>query len=179
MANTYTLISSNVLSSSAASVTFSSIPSTYTDLVLRCSTRSNYAAEWQGLFLVAFETSVSYNYAGTILSGDGSAAASGRYTANSGIGLAWDATQTYGANSANNTANTFSSSETYIPNYTGTATKQTSNFLVGEANTTLGRMQVSAASTPYTSAITTLQVRDIISTFAIGSSFYLYGIKNS
>ena len=39
MATTYNLISSNVLSSSAASVTFSSIPAIYTDLVLRCSTR--------------------------------------------------------------------------------------------------------------------------------------------
>ena len=40
-ANTYTLISSNVLGSSAASVTFSSIPATYTDLVLRVSARTD------------------------------------------------------------------------------------------------------------------------------------------
>ena len=40
-ANTYTLISSNVLASSAATVTFSSIPATYTDLVLRVSARNN------------------------------------------------------------------------------------------------------------------------------------------
>ena len=44
---TYTLISSNVLSSSAASVTFSSIASTYTDLVLRVSARDDRAgSDW-------------------------------------------------------------------------------------------------------------------------------------
>jgi hypothetical protein len=35
MANTYTLIESQVLGSAAASVTFSAIPATYTDLVLK------------------------------------------------------------------------------------------------------------------------------------------------
>ena len=39
MANTYTLISSNVLGSSAASITFSAIPATYTDLVVRVTSR--------------------------------------------------------------------------------------------------------------------------------------------
>ncbi len=41
MPATYTLINSNVLTSSAASVTFSAIPATYTDLVIRCSGRSD------------------------------------------------------------------------------------------------------------------------------------------
>jgi len=41
---TYTLISSNVLTSSAASVTFSSIPATYTDLVVRLSARATTTA---------------------------------------------------------------------------------------------------------------------------------------
>jgi hypothetical protein len=35
MANTYTPIASNTLGASAASVTFSAIPATYTDLVMR------------------------------------------------------------------------------------------------------------------------------------------------
>jgi hypothetical protein len=41
MANTYTLIESQVLGSSAASVTFSAIPATYTDLVLKFSSRND------------------------------------------------------------------------------------------------------------------------------------------
>jgi hypothetical protein len=44
MANTYTLIASNTLGASAASVTFSAIPSTYTDLVVRYSAASCDAA---------------------------------------------------------------------------------------------------------------------------------------
>ena len=45
MPSTYTLISSNVLASSAASVTFSAIPSTYTDLVVRASIRSDATSD--------------------------------------------------------------------------------------------------------------------------------------
>ena len=44
MPATYTLIASNTLSSAAASVTFSAIPATYTDLVLRYSARSDGAS---------------------------------------------------------------------------------------------------------------------------------------
>ena len=41
---TYTLISSNVLTTAAASVTFSSIPATFTDLVLRMSAQADGAS---------------------------------------------------------------------------------------------------------------------------------------
>ena len=42
MANTYTLIASNTVGSGgAASISFSSIPSTYTDLLVKISTRDN------------------------------------------------------------------------------------------------------------------------------------------
>ena len=45
------LISSQTLGSSAASVTFSSIPATYTDLVLKVSVRSDVAATADTLFM--------------------------------------------------------------------------------------------------------------------------------
>ena len=51
MATTYTLITSQTLASSAASVTFSSIPSTYTDLVLRVSARTDNAAVSDGFYV--------------------------------------------------------------------------------------------------------------------------------
>jgi len=64
MPSTYTLISSNVLGSSAASVTFSAIPSTYTDLVLRISARGLDAAlnTETMQFFVNNSTSAQYSY---------------------------------------------------------------------------------------------------------------------
>jgi len=78
MANTYTLINSNVLASSAASVTFSAIPATFTDLVIRASIRTDRAAveDWLYIKFNGLTTNRSY----TRLTGSGSAAASGRST---------------------------------------------------------------------------------------------------
>ena len=75
MANTYTLISSNTLTSSAASVTFSSIPATYTDLVLRISARSDRVSTTDRLRLT-FNSDTATNYSNITLVGDGAAASS-------------------------------------------------------------------------------------------------------
>ena len=57
---TYDLIASNVLSSSAASVTFSSIPSTYRDLVVVI--RASVASSTYGWPLLQFNNDSSTNY---------------------------------------------------------------------------------------------------------------------
>lgn len=174
MAATYTLIASNTVSSSGTtSVTFSSIPQTYTDLALRISYRGNNAGSWQG-FLSLRPNSVS-GTSNTYLTGTGSSAQSFRSTQFYSI---LENTGTYSADSLVNTANTFSSIEWYIPNYTGTATKQISGFGVSEENATGTYMSVSANYSSSTSAITSLLLRDLNGMYA-GSSFYLYGIKNS
>jgi hypothetical protein len=71
MATTYVLIASNVLASAAASTTFSSIPQTYTDLVI------NYSARGANLaFQIRLNGDTSTNYSNIGMSGSGSAAAS-------------------------------------------------------------------------------------------------------
>jgi hypothetical protein len=169
MATTYTLISSNVLSSAAASVTFSSIPATYTDLVLRISARTDTTTT---LILMSFNGDTSGVWSRTSLRGNGSAASSGDNTALARMQLENVNISTY-------TASTFNSMEVYIPNYTTTAYKQISNFGVSETNATAANMAASAGLWQLGSAITSIELSGSTANFVTGSSFYLYGIKSS
>lgn len=172
MPSTYTLISSNVLSSSAASVTFSAIPSTYTDLVLRISARSDRATYPAGYNLRVNGSTTDGST--TYLYGDGATAGSGRQTAN------W--IQIGQISGANQTANTFTNAEIYIPNYAGSTKKPMSLFNAQEENSASTYVQMDATAGLYnpTTAITSLVFGFTgVYNFVSGSSFYLYGIKNS
>jgi hypothetical protein len=170
MPSTYTLISSNVLTSSAASVTFSAIPSTYTDLVLRVSARTDQASTDSGLRVVVNGTNTG---SFTQLQGDGAAAASANATGNAflRIGL---------VNGSTSTSNTFSSQEMYIPNYAGSTNKPYSLISVREGNTTTAYIDAYAGLQSQTTSISSITVSPTSSVNLVsGSSFYLYGIKNS
>ena len=173
MPSTYTLISSATATGSESTVSFTSIPQTYTDLVLRISYRGSNAVAWAGNLTIRPNAATGTN--NTYLSGTGSAAAS--YRVGQWYALI-DSTLTYTANSAGNTSNTFSSIEYYIPNYTVSQARQVSGFAVGEQNATAAYMSVTANYYSSTTAITQLDVRDL-NTMGAGSTFYLYGIKNS
>jgi hypothetical protein len=172
MANTYTLISSNVLSSSAASVTFSSIPSTYTDLVLRFSSRTSRTSVYDQIKLT-FNGDTATNYSDTYVFGDGATAYSGSDVSSNYSLLLY-------SNGDSATASTFGQGELYIPNYAGSAKKPSSSFIVAETNATTQRMGVNANLWQGTAAITSVTFTPFTATnFLSGSSFYLYGIKNS
>jgi hypothetical protein len=160
MANTYTLIQAQTLASSAASVTFSSIPATYTDLVLRVSARNTTSSE---IFDFGFN-GVTTNQSSTYLNGSGSAATSAQYTLYNR------------SNPSTSTASTFSNSEIYIPNYAGNTNKPVSMVGANENNGTTIYMNTVAGLWSSTAAITSITCT---APFATGSSFYLYGIKNS
>lgn len=173
MANTYTLISSNVLASSAASVTFSAIPSTYTDLVLRVSARSDGSAAGR----VVINADAGTNYSRTQLQGDGSATASVATSNSTSLVI------TYGSNSSTSTANTFNNLELYFPNYNSTSARPISSFNVTENNaaSSAGNDDIVLTAGLYrgASAITSIKYEHASANFVSGSSFYLYGIKNS
>jgi hypothetical protein len=168
---TYQLIARTILSSTNSTVTFSSIPNTYTDLVLRSSTRSQSGTIWASNPYYQFNGG---NASVTAINGTGASGVGARstlaFTIFNGAGA--------GANSAGNTANTFSSHELYLPNYLTSATKPANNFSVSEQNGTTAYMNADAYFRNSTSAITSLSIIDG-NTFDVGSSFYLYGIKNS
>jgi hypothetical protein len=81
MATTYEKIASTTLGSSAATITFSSISSAFTDLRLVLNaTKAGY-----GQFQLNSDTAT--NYSGTWIDGSGSAAASGRFTSQDYLNL--------------------------------------------------------------------------------------------
>jgi|688.fasta_scaffold669914_1 hypothetical protein len=170
---TYTLISSNVLASSAVSVTFSAIPSTYTDLEIRISARSNDAQTY-GRITMRFNGSEVANYSRTRLFGYSTTATSSRDADDNGI------TQDF-VNGNSATANTFGSMQIYIPSYTSSNYKPVSSFGVSESNATTEIYRaVTAGLWRDTSAITSILLRDNSgANWLSGSSFYLYGISNA
>lgn len=85
--STYTPIATTTLGSSANSYTFSSIPSTYTDLYLVMATNETVANS-NGIIL-RFNSDSGSNYSTTYLYGNGSSAASSRESNTTRVGLGW------------------------------------------------------------------------------------------
>lgn len=172
MATTYTLISSSTLTSTTATVTFSSIPATYTDLVLRWSGRG---ATGVGNNCDVQLNGVATNYSRTYLLGNGATASS------SGSGGASETTMDMraGYNPSDATANTFNNGEIYLPNYQSSTYKPVGSFNVTENNATTAYIGANANLSQITSAITSILIKPASGSWASGSSFYLYGIKNS
>jgi hypothetical protein len=171
---TYTLISSNVLTSSAASVTFSSIPATYTDLVVRISARTDRAATSDSIKMTINSDNITI-YSFTRLRGDGTSATSNRNTGNTYVSV-----ENTDGNTA--TSNTFDSTEIYIPSYLSTANKPISSVIMREDNSTAATTYNSLQAHLYTNttAITSLVFAPSTGpNWVSGSSFYLYGISNA
>ena len=175
MASSRYLITSTTLGSSAASFTFSSIPSTYTNLVLKISARSSLSSSNTDIWMQVNGSSAS-NYTDTALVGDSSTATSYRETATS----QWTIANMPGATA---TSNTFNNAEIYIPNYALTNKKPLSSFSVTENNSAVaGNSYIYdiAALWGLTSAITSITLSMGASgNFVSGSTFTLYGLKNS
>jgi len=166
MANTYTLIASNTLSSSASSVTFSSIAATYTDLIIKASARCSTTDHG---------VNVSFNGAATYdrinIYGNGSSA---------GSDVVADLLVYGGMNNSSYTANTFSNFEMYAPNYTSSSYKSMSIDTTTENNATANNFTAMVAGLrSVTSAITSITLTPETGSFVQYSTFYLYGIKNS
>jgi len=169
MANTYTLIEAQTLSSSAAGITLGSggtIPQTYTDLKIVLSVRTDRAASVDDT-IIHFNTSGA-NFTNRYLLGDGSGTSGG---SNSYYIL---------TNGATSTASTFSNHEVYIPNYTGSNYKSFSVDSVSENNATAAYALLTAGLWSQTAAITSISLIPTYGpNFVTNSTFYLYGIKNS
>lgn len=172
MATTFDLIKGETLASSASSYTFSAIPNTYTDLCLKISARTT-AASTNGNVFVRFNSDSAANYSYTLLQGTGSAAYS--YT------FPGETNDFAGAVSgANATANTFGSIEMYIPSYTASQKKPLNSISASESDVASNVLIESIANLwQGTAAITSITLSTDATSFAAGSSFYLYGIKNS
>jgi len=175
MANTYTLIASNTLSTSAASVTFSSIPATYTDLVLKMSSRFDVVNTGARL---RFNSDSAANYSWRRIEGDGANVAS---NSNTTYGSPYNTfIYTFPIEFSTQTSNTFNNLEIYVPNYAGSNNKPLSLNGVNENNATTAYSGLIAGLWSNSAAINSLSFTcDGTGNFVSGSTFWLYGIKNS
>jgi hypothetical protein len=176
MANpTYTLIASNTVGSGGvSSITFSSIPATYTDLLLKISVRDNHSATASEMYMGFNGNGYTSNTRNIRLFGDGSAVYSDAPNPRGDFGI---------SDSANATANTFTNTEIYIPNYTSANYKSWSADSVSENNAGGAGSAfafLNAGLWSSTSAINRLDLYAYPSySFVQYSTFYLYGINNS
>ena len=174
MANTYLLIQTITVGSGGAStIDFTSIPATYTDLYLKYSLRTS-AAGTNDSGSVIYNNDSAANYSRKQLYGTGSVAASDGAT-----GLTY--VQLGPINGNGSTANTFSSGELYIPNYTSTTLAKVGNgFGVHEDNNTLAYLATQATLwNPGTQAAINRITLSTGSGMLQYSTASLYGIKNS
>lgn len=171
MATTYELISSVSLSSAASSITFSSIPATYTDLKILLSLRASTAAGNSNCF-INLNGTFGTSYAQRRLYGTGAAAGSDAQTS-----YPWIEMSSVIPN-ATTTANTFANAEIYIPNYRSSINKSLSVDFVGENNAATAYAYLTAGLFSSSSAITTIVI-DGTDNFVEHSTAYLYGISNA
>lgn len=153
----------------AATIDFTNILQTYTDLVIKLSARSTANG--------AQNTNVNFNsntsgYSDRILSGNGSAASSftsGNTTKGSSCVVP----------GADYTSNTFGNGEIYIPNYTGSNNKSFSSDSVTENNATTSYAQMHATLWSNTAAITSISLSLSAGNFAQYSTATLYGVTSA
>jgi len=168
MANTYIAIATvTVGSGGAANIEFTSIPGTYTDLLIKTSVRGDTAATATAL-LATFNGSTA-NFTSRFLEGNGSGANS--YTSPSNI--------LGGTTAASATSSTFSNIEIYIPNYAGSNNKSVSADSVTENNATAAYVDLIALLWSNSAAITSIKLSPNAGNFVQYSTATLYGIKNT
>jgi len=146
----------------AASVTFSSIPSTYTHLQIRAIARVNIV-DW---VQIRFNSDSGSNYSYHYLNGSGS-------VAQAGAGASTTSTVT--SILAPNATSVFGAAVIDILDYANTNKFKTVRSLTGFDDNSTGGINLTSAAWRSTSAITSIVIS--VNTLQQYSSFALYGIK--
>ena len=163
MPSTYTPIATQTLGSDTATITFSSIPSTYTDLILVAA--ANVTAGANTSAYMQFNTDTGTNYSDTVIYGTGSAAVSARDTSVSQIWFGQIHGSTYG----------FPPQIAHIMNYSNTTTNKT---VISRGGSTAQLTMASVGLWRANSAINSIKLfAESSRLFSTGSTFTLYGIK--
>ena len=158
---TYESIATTTLSSSSASVTFSSISGSYTDLIAIFNGGSTSA----GMDIrCRFNGDSGSNYSFTFVTGNGSTASSNRATSQTFMPLDYNGY-------LNNSIQTVSIIN--LMNYSNSTTYKTT---ISRFNTTSYGTDAAAGLWRSTSAITSIEFFPSANSFLTGSTFTLYGI---
>jgi hypothetical protein len=163
-----TLIQHIELGSAQSTITFSSIPQTYTDLVLITSLRTTRSGGGTEDSVKLEFNGVTTAYSGRWLRGDG---------ANTNSNTFSTALFLQNQNSNDTTSNTFSNASVYIPNYTLSTNKSLTVENVNENNGATAWASIVAGLWSNTAAITSLTLTPNVGpNFAQYSSATLYGV---
>ncbi len=158
------------LTGTQANIDFTSIPQTFTDLLLVYSLRTNLSGFAYDDTSVRFNSDSGNNYSNRqLVSVNGSVSSGGASGQNNTL-----APESTGASA---TSNTFGSGQIYIANYTSSNAKSVSTEGVTETNSTATVMMINAGLWNSSSAITSIRIYSRNATsFVSGSSATLYGI---
>jgi hypothetical protein len=171
---TYKLISSYTVGTAVNEIAFTSIPQTYTDLVLVYNLRGtngggvlNLNTRLNGVTTSSYQEKMMRNYQNS--------ASQSQDTATS---FEYNYTMP-----SDNTANLFGLGQFYFVDYTNSNQKKSGNSMGNVLNTTNTRTHIqwnSYSQNSITDAITSLSLRNGLGTdtFVQYSTAYLYGIKN-
>jgi hypothetical protein len=158
------LIETKTLGTAATSIEFTSIPQTFTDLVILTSVRNDGSGASNNLFFRfnGLDTNRSYR----MLYGNGTQALS---TSDTKLELGQ-------IPASGSTANTFSNGEVYVSNYTGSEGKSMNITNARENNIAASFMSISAGLWNSTAAITSVLFTVGSNNLVAGSTISLYGI---
>jgi flagellar hook protein FlgE len=161
MPRTYEPIATTTATGSSATITFSSFPSTYTDLIIVCAIKGTNAND----AYLRYNSDTGSNYSDTTLRGNGSAASSVRNTNVVGIDI--------GA-IANVGANDIGTIIIHIQNYSNATTHKSNLTRFSNASALVSSI---AGLWRNTAAITSIDLFNRGGSWVSGSTFTLYGIK--
>jgi len=171
MADTHTLIAAvNVGSGGSSTIDFTSIPSTYTDLCIKLSARSN-GGNTHDYIYISFNGG-AYEAEHRRIQGPGNS------TPTTGVEAGGYSGIICGVNS---TSNTFSNNEIYITNYANTSRNK--SFQINgtmETNAAVSYMHLISMLWRNTAAINRVTIKpDSSNSFVQYTTAYLYGISNT
>lgn len=159
-APTYTPIATNTLGSSTATVTFSSIPGTYTDLIL--VTSGTVAGTGENGNSIILNGDTGSNYSVTNLYGvNGTTTGSNRQSSQTFMQIGRTSTSSQSISIVN------------FMNYSNTTTYKTA---IGRANDLPYFTMATAGLWRSTSAITSIAISNLNGNFNTGATFTLYGV---
>jgi hypothetical protein len=166
------IATTTVGSGGASSITFSSIPSTYTHLQIRATLRMTRTGQPEGVAVVKVNSDATTgNYSSHEVGGDGSTTDAGYYSGIAGL---------YGVTGAATTATSgiMGVSIMDILDYANTSKYKTSRMLAGDDRNGSVSFRLYSGLWMSTSAITQLDIIPYYGTaFEQYSSFALYGVK--
>jgi hypothetical protein len=165
MPKTYEPIATQTVGTAIQTITFSSIPQTYTDIVIASAIQvSGNVNVW-----FRFNGDTGTNYSFTLLQGNGSSGSSGRSSNDSKIQLDSVAYPYF-------TSTAFSPNWVHIMNYSNTTTYKSALFRAN--NATVG-VSIGSGLWRNTAAITSISFIAGAVNFAVGTTFTLYGVKSA